>query len=98
EREPVQPVVIRVPLSNVDVVNSKQDFFTKEFVIDHQERAIEELKLIVPQNVEYGCRGRGRVTKQAQVIKGNSKQLFRSADIRPLIATQVKKPHIWIIK
>ena len=48
----IQPRIVRIPFARVHVVGGEDDPFTQQLVIEHQQRAVEELELIVPENVK----------------------------------------------
>ena len=52
QREAIAPRVVAVPLARIDVVGGERDPLAEQLVVEHQQRAIEELELVVPQDVE----------------------------------------------
>ena len=91
KRKTIQPSITRVPLILVDIVNRENQLLPQEFVVGHQNGAIEPLKLVVPQNMKDFGLCFQRVEKEPGVVCKHSRELLKGADIRIDAATQIEQ-------
>src|SRR5437868_12237808 len=60
QREAIEGGISRIPLTRVHIVNGQNGLFPESPVVKHQQRSIEQLELVVPENMEdYGLGGSG---------------------------------------
>jgi len=71
------------------------DLFARSF---HQQRSIEELDFIVPQNVKYRRFSRRREPNKPPIIDSDSCDLRGETCFRSLISSQIAKIHSGIIQ
>ena len=76
KRQAVEPPIAAVARRDVDVVRRQDDALANQPVVGHQEGAVEELELVVPQDVEdWGPRA-SHVRKQPGVVPENAAGLL----------------------
>ena len=51
--KPVEHRVFRVSARRVNVMRGENNLLSEEFVIHHEQSAVQELDFVVPENVEY---------------------------------------------
>ena len=89
EREPIEPTVVTIPLSGVDVVRGKDHPLPEETVIKHERDAVEVLKFIIPEQMEdLDLRARN-ITGEPSIIGQNADDLAQQWSILVLIAPQI---------
>src|SRR5436190_14274314 len=72
-------------------MGGKDHAFAQQFVVEHQQGAVEELKLVIPQNVEQLWFCLCRISNKPRVIFQHSEHLWPRVCIFPLISTQIKE-------
>jgi hypothetical protein len=83
----IEARIFRVSPIGIYIVHSKDNLLPEKPVVKHQQRAIEVLKFVIPQDVKkfgLGCRS---VAKQLRVVRQNPESLLSNADIRPRTAS-----------
>ena len=93
QRRAIEPRVGPVSHACIHVVNREDDLLSQPLVIERQQRAIERVELVVPEDVENLRDGRGRITQQPAVVDQNSPDLAEKAGVRRLIASEIEEPH-----
>src|SRR4051812_36753959 len=86
QREPVEPAVVAVPASGIHVMDRQNQALPVHPVIEHQNRAVEELNLVVPEDVKYLCIACSGVANQLVVIRGQACEFAQQVGIVALIA------------
>ena len=74
EREPVEPRIIAVPLPLIHIVRGESDLFSQHPVIEHQQSAVEELDLAVPQDMKHGRPRQSGIAHQRRVMSQDAPQ------------------------
>ena len=65
--------------------------FSDHLVVEYQQRAIEELKFVVPQNVENLGLRNGSVTNESPIISQDPGNFSREIRARILVSAQIEK-------
>ena len=82
-----------MPPTGIYIVRSEKDSLPEEPVVEHQQRAIEKLKFVVPQDIKDSWLGSGGITNQPAVVQQHPEDLLYKPSIRPFIPTQIKKDY-----
>jgi hypothetical protein len=93
QRKTIQGSVIRISLADIYIVYGESNLLAQSLVVQHENDAVEQLKLVVPKNVKdlrLGCRG---VTDQLRVVGQDPVDFSADAGIRSLITSQIQKVH-----
>ena len=80
----------------IHIVHCEDHSFSQESVVKHNQRSIEGLELVIPQDVEDLRHGRGGIADQLAVEDQHPEHLSYETGIRPLIASQIKKAYSWL--
>jgi hypothetical protein len=68
KRKAVQVGIVCISFAGVHVMHGKNNFLAEQSVVEHQERAIKELELIVPQKMEQLWLRRCCITNEFYVV------------------------------
>ena len=87
----VEKRVVGVSLARIHVVRGERDLLSQHLVVEHQQRPIEDLELVVPQDVQdlRPC-GRG-VAEESRIVDQHSRHLRRETGTLALIPAQIEK-------
>src|SRR5688572_2366830 len=72
----------------------EHDFLSQDPVKTHQQRAIEQLEPIVPENMEYPRPRSGGVSQKSGVVPRYPGHLIEEGDIRSQAAAEFQKPQV----
>src|SRR3984885_14982410 len=87
QRKPIETGIPGVPPACIYVVHCEGNSFPKSLVVEHQQRAIEQLELIVPEDVKDSRLGCSDVTNQLDVVSQYPKHLPQEYDISTLASS-----------
>src|SRR5215469_12054160 len=92
--EVIEKRVIAVAPCLIYVVSCKNDLLAQHFVVQHQESAVEELDLVVPQNMQNPGPGTSGVADKSRVVDHESPQLVHESAFLRLLSPKIKKSEI----
>ena len=75
EREPVEARIPRIPLAGIDIVRGEDDFFPQELVVKRQQRSIEELEFVIPQDMKDSRLGCRRIANELGIVHRHPEEL-----------------------
>ncbi len=94
QRKPIEAGIVRIPYARIHVMHGENYFFPEPLVVKHQQRSIEGLEFIVPQDVKDSWLRFCSVANQPGVVRLEPWKVFlRKPTSEPLIASQIKKAH-----
>ncbi len=91
----IDKVVVAGSRSRVDVVSRQHNRLAECLVVQHQQRAIDRLELVVPEDVEYRRFRSPRVANEPAVIGRDPGDLAREARPRLLVLSEVEQHDSW---
>ena len=83
QRKPIEARILGIPLARIHIVRCEDDPFPQQPVVKHQQRSIEELEFVIPQDMKdlrLGCRS---IANQLGIVHRHPEDLPYEAGIRP---------------
>src|SRR6516164_2715634 len=74
----------------------KNNPLSKQLVIEHQQRSVEEFKFVVPKDVKDPGPGGRRVANKSAVVFQDANDFISKRRVFALVAAKVKKVHLGI--
>ena len=69
----------------------EDQLFSEQLVVEQEQRAIEELKFIIPQDMKYLWLCCGGVTNELPIISKDPSNFSREIRARILVSTQIEE-------
>ena len=91
QRKTVDRRVFRITPARIHIMDREYDLLPHQPVEKHEQRTIEDLEFVIPQDMKYLWLGCGGVMDQLGVVLEYSGYFFCETGIPTLIAPQIKK-------